>query len=470
MRMRFARWLLAASMMSMAGCATYTSPFVHKSGAELDAMERQDEVASAKFASGDYDGAEAIMTKLAEGPTVSTPLYELERVSVLLLKGERDQAHELMNKVRRDMDLVNDVKAEEEAASLWHGENAKVFKGDAHEKATLFALLAMSYMERDEWEDAERCVKRGLLADSANTEEAKYNSDYALLQYLGYVISKHSGNEDGASEYMRELSQVLGEERGITKAFLENMETPNAFLVVWAGKPPSYVRGGEYNEIRYVIPGYGSPFSFVSATCLGQEYLVQQGLANVNFQATTRGGREMDTVLQNKASVKSGLEASGNILIIVGYGCLAAANGGSEGDTILMCVGAGCMAAGITFHIVGACINPDADVRYWKNLPGEFLIVPLHLPEGEHEVAVNGYKLWDNLASRKARIETREGGMAVRHVSLMNYGPKMYNPVDDLIKESCAAAEAADLPFAKDLPAEITPKEPEKATEEGAAQ
>jgi hypothetical protein len=50
----------------------------------------------------------------------------------------------------------------------------------------------------------------------------------------------------------------------------------------------------------------------------------------------------------------------------------------------------------------------------------------------------------------------------------MNYGPKLYNPVDEMIKESCAAAEAADMPFSKDLPAEITPKETVKA-EEGAA-
>lgn len=471
MRIELGRWLPVAAMVAFSGCATYTSPFVHKSEAELDAMERRDELAAASFAAGDYDTAEKIVVELAEGPTVSTPLYELERVSILLMKGESEKAHELMTKVRRDMDLVTDVKAEEEAASLWHGENEKVFKGDAHEKSTLYALLALSYMERGEWEDAERCVKNGLLADSANTQEARYNSDYALLQYLGYAICKRSGNEDGAAEYLRELDALMGDGRERSKAFLANLETPNAFLVVWAGKPPSYVRGGEYNEIRYVVPGYGSPFSFLSASCMGQEYLIQQGLADINFQAKTRGGREMDSVLQDKASVKSGMEASGNILLVMGFAMVAAANGGTEGDMILLCVGGGCIVAGGVFHVVGACINPDADVRYWKNLPGEFLIVPLVLPEGEHAITVNGYKLWDNVAKKTARLSTGGEGVAVRHLSLMNYGRQLASPLGTIYTESGAVSDAADLPFSKDLPAEITPaKEQSSGPEKGAAQ
>lgn len=470
MRMNLSRLLPAIALMALAGCATYTSPFVHKSEAELDEMERQDEIASARFATGRYDEAEVIVTQLAEGPTVSTPLYELERVSILLMKGEHAKAHELMTKVRRDMDLVTDIEAEKEAASLWHGENKKVFKGDAHERATLYALLAMSYMERGELDDAERCVRNGILADSANTREAQYNSDYALLQYLGYVICKRRGNDEGAGEYMRELGSLLGENRELTKAYLEGMATPNAFLVVWAGKAPTYVRGGEYNEIRYAVPGYGSPFSFVSASCMGQEYLVQKGLADINFQATTRGGREMDAVLQDKASVKSGMEASGNILIVVGLGLVASANGGSEGDAIMMCIGGGCILVGGVFHVIGACINPDADIRYWKNLPGEFLIVPLVLPEGEHEITVNGYKLWDNVTKKSAKLEVGGEGVAVKHLSLMDCGRNPYNPVSAIYTESCAAADAADKPFSRDLPAEITPVEEPAEAEKGAAQ
>ena len=165
------RAAMAAVVAMVCGCATYTSPFVHKTEEELDAMERLDWGAARRFASGDYDAADRTLRSLTAEPTVSRPLYELERVSVLLQKDRRKEARELMLKVARDFELLFDERSEEEAVSLWHGENEKVFKGDAHERATLYAFLALSFLETGDWDDAERSVKNGLLADSANTKE-----------------------------------------------------------------------------------------------------------------------------------------------------------------------------------------------------------------------------------------------------------------------------------------------------------
>ena len=445
--------------LSACGCATYTSPFVHKTEEELEAMEAQDAVASAHFASGDYGRADAILKQLLAEPTVSSPLYEMERISVLLNQGKKDEAHELMMKVRADLDLLFDEKSEKEAISLWHGENKKVYKGDAHERSTLYAFLAMSFMERGDWDNAERCVKNGLLADSANTKEERFNSDYALLQYLGYVACARGGRAADADRYKEELNATLRACSPAAADVLGKSPLPNAFVVVWAGTPPSYVRGGAHKEIRHVIPGKKCAFDFLSAQPAGgDELLMAGGLADLNFQATTRGGREMDTVLADKAAAKTGMEASKNILILAGYGCFAAMGNDSKADLVLGCVGGGCFLLGITFHIVGECINADADIRSWKNLPGELIVLPISLPERDTEVEVRGYKGWDNIVCRKVAVPVRPDCVATAHVSMMQY-QTMSNPAGQLLDAGVKLSKTVPEAPTKDSVAEIKPQE-----------
>ena len=456
MRSGLSRIGVAVLLLAVCGCATYTSPFVHKTEDELEAMERLDAVAAGNFAAGNYSAAEKTLLSLTSEPTVSSPLYELERVSVLLQQGRRKDAHELMMKVRNDFELLFDEKSEKEAVSLWHGENKKVFKGDAHERATLYAFLALSFMELGDWDDAERSVKNGLLADSANTADARYNSDYALLQYIGYVACRKAGRDDAAEEYMREMRGTLGAKHAALD-LLSKAPLPNAFAVVWAGTPPTYVRGGEYRHIRHVIPGTGSPFSYLSAESGdGVELLIPKGLADVNFQATTRGGREMDTVLNNKAAVKTGMAASGNLLLVAGFACISAMGSDAKADIVLGSVGGGCLLLGCTFHIIGACINSSADVRCWKNLPGELMVVPMVLPVGEQEIAVRGYMHRDNVVRTAKTVQIRPDAVATAHLSLMQY-PVFADPTTAIIKAGVQVSNAAQAPFSSSLPAEITP-------------
>lgn len=450
------RAAMAAVVVTVCGCATYNSPFVHKSEDELDEMERLDEIAARHFASGDYNAADRTLLALTAEPTVSRPLYELERVSVLLQKDCKKEARELMLKVARDFELLFDERSEEEAVSLWHGENEKVFKGDAHERATLYAFLALSFLETGEWDDAERSVKNGLLADSANTEEAKYNSDYALLKYLGYVACSKAGRTSDADSYLRDLRGTLGDDNPAVD-ILTKSPLPNAFAVVWAGTPPSYVRGGEYSHVRHVVPGRGSPFSYLTAGVDdGVELLIPTGLADVNFQASTRGGREMDTVLKDKAAVKTGMAASGNILIAAGFACFSAMGSDGRADIVLGSVGGGCILLGCTFHIVGACINSQADVRSWKNLPGELLVVPMVLPGGDQKISVRGYLRRDNVVCTSKDVSITPSSVATAHLSLLRY-PTVTNPATAIVNVGVEASKAAEAPISAALPAEITP-------------
>lgn len=421
---------LVLALGLLAGCQTYDSPFVHKSEAELDAMEYQNALAAESFQNQDYAQAEAILNQLATEQTVSQPLYQLERVPVLLMQGKREEAHDLMMKTREQIETLFDPQSEARAVSLWHGENNKVYKGEPHERATLYALLALSFMEKGEWEDAIRCVKNGLLADSS-TEGERYNSDYGLLHYIGYIAARHLGDTEGANEYKRELMTVLKQFRssllGDAAAHIEDpnsfyaqlfdeTQLPNAFVLVWTGRGPYYGRGGEYEETRYVMRN-SIYHSMVSLELEGQSErrTMPAFLGSVGFQATTRGGRAMDNVLADKAALKKTMEISKNVFFVVGTACISAAQG--DAALPMLCIGGGCYVAGIVPWIIGECINSQADIRYWHNLPEEFMICPLVLPQTEQTAVVRAFREWDGFAAQKVPLKPT-GGFSVYHVGL----------------------------------------------------
>lgn len=418
----------ATLILVVAGCRTYESPFVHKSSNELDQMELRDQECADAFRQNDFARAKTINAELTKEMTVSSPLYDLERISLLTLSGEKNAAHAAMTNFVTNLELLYDPASEEEAISLWHGENAKVFMGDNHERATLYALLAMSAIERGEYEDALRCVKNGLLADTSSDPKESYSSDYALLNYLGYVAASYQGDKETASNYKAEMRTNLSDKgfdinnKKRTWANLadDSRALPNAFIVAWTGTAPEYIRGGEYHEIRHVVPGKDE-IQTVTLEAVRGEITAVNGLADINFQATTRGKRVMDEVLEDKANVKAGLKASSNFLIAGGMACFLACSQTNDGraQAVLGIIGGACVTCGLTFHVVGACVNPDADIRSWKCLPANFRIIPVRFKAGKRKVKVNAYIDWDRVASKEVTIDVPEKGAAFAHVSFV---------------------------------------------------
>ena len=144
-----------------------------------------------------------------------------------------------------------------------------------------------------------------------------------------------------------------------------------------------------------------------------------KGLGDVNFQATTRGGREMDEVLADKAAVKSGFKASGNVLITAGLFCVGTYSDNAVAEVALLSTGCACLVLGGTCHLVGYCVNSKADVRSWRNLPGEFVIVPVKLSGTSRELTIRGYRVWDNIATEKCTVTRSAKGIGVTHLSML---------------------------------------------------
>ena len=406
----------------------------------LDEMERQASAADASFRAGDYSAADAAFKNLASQPTVSSPLYRLDSIPCLILSGRDGEAHNLMQRVRLDLEELYDPESEKKALSKWHGEVNKVYKGVPHEMAAFYALMSLSYAQRGEYEDAWRCVQNGLLHDT-DAKEDKYRSDDALLLYLGAVFASKIGEIDSAAQCRRRLKDALSN-RGIAVSDIEkypqsayaslvaeNASEPNAFVVFWTGTPPQFGRDGKYGEKRMILKGGECSTDFMTVSVDGgDEIIVPEKIGDINFQATTRGGREMDNILADKASFKQDMKNFQQVSLGLSGLCFAAAAATFDTSEAGLIISGSCLAAGVTFLVLDGVFycfydktDPRADIRTWKTLPGQLNVLPLRLPPGKHEISVR-YRVGGDAMARSAVQLDVAGGekMAIAHVVNMN--------------------------------------------------
>jgi hypothetical protein len=105
---------------------------------------------------------------------------------------------------------------------------------------------------------------------------------------------------------------------------------------------------------------------------------------DLNYQATTRGGRVMDHVLGNKAVFKSATDKVGDLAIIGGLTTAAVSDSHTSQN-----VGLGIAAAGLVAKLISSATTPEADTRTWDNLPQFISFAAVQLPVGEHAVTID---------------------------------------------------------------------------------
>lgn len=462
MIMRLASICVLSLVLAFTGCTTYTGEFSVKTEEELKQMEREANTARTYFQSGNYAAADNILVRLGTDKTVSQPLYNLDRIPVLLLAGKKAEAHDLMMRVREDLETLYDVQLEERAQSIWHGEANKVYKGDAHERATLYAILALSFMDRGEYEDALRSVKNGLLSDCFGSDDV-YNADFGLLHYLGWVCSLRCGETDTAERYRAAMVKSF-EVQNIplppgTSLLSKNADSPNALVALWLGTPPSYHRDGKYGEKRAVLAGDGTQFDFVTvADASGREQIVPTGLGDVNFQATTRNGRLMDNVLRSKAELKGNFDKAAKTSLVLSGICFTAGTALLSGDKYLAVASLCCYGAGVCCLVLDAAfiwahdnVVTDADTRFWQTLPGQLNLLPLKLPLGRTQLRVRGYIGGDVMMDKMVDVDVAaDGATRVVHVpcvgnDILDKSAKLFNKSSQLAMDNAPDEPALNV-------------------------
>jgi hypothetical protein len=119
---------------------------------------------------------------------------------------------------------------------------------------------------------------------------------------------------------------------------------------------------------------------------------------NINYQATTRGGRVMDHILGNKAVFKQATSNVGDVALV---GALGAAQFGRGEDAQKAALGLA--AVGLISKLASAATMTAADTRMWDNLPQYLSFAALNLEPGVHEATLTFFDAHGNALSNRTQ-------------------------------------------------------------------
>jgi hypothetical protein len=300
------------------------------------------------------------------------------------------------------------------ARSNFTKENIKEFKGEPYERAMVYFYRGLSYLWEEDWDNARASFKGGLIQDSVAGEE-NYTQDFALFPFMSALASRCEGKSDLAEELFLEAKSKNRES-------IDPKGSANEFLIVETGSGPIKYGTGQYSEqMRFArynntngpnwqigVPGnVGDSCDFrrecgPALNCSGNICQAKPGsppppvvtatnklntfeFVNPNqydllhkedifFQATTRGGRVVDSILAGKANFKDSskqfatnsinaaqevMSRSNNYNYQRNY---SAANSSAAAGLVLLLLAAASASA-------SANTMPAADIRYWDSLP-----------------------------------------------------------------------------------------------------
>lgn len=313
---------------------------------------------------------------IAEGPPRDKVLWQYRTAAAAMRRGQFDPAKPLLDDALLTLSGVYGKDAEaRKARGLFNKESRKTFIGEPYERSMAYFYRGVLYWRDGELDNARACFRSAEFEDS-DAENKEYKGDWVLPDYLdGLATTKLGDNGEDALKR--------------AKAAAKNISLPdyqpqaNVLFIVEYGPGPQKYGGGEYDEqLRFRTRG--SPVLSAQIKT-GSINLPVAPCDDLNFQATTRGGRVMDYVLANKAVFKGTTDKIGDVAIIGGA---IVASGPRGRHSYNQEVGLGLIAAGLISKGISAATTPEADLRTWDNLPQFISFAALKLAPGEHAVTV----------------------------------------------------------------------------------
>lgn len=282
-----------------------------------------------------------------------------------LARGELDVSEKAFEAAVNRIELIYADNAEaQKAKSVWTAEKIKDFKGEPYERAMAHFYRGLVYAARGDFQNARAMFKQADYQDTV-AESEQYAGDFALMPYMAGWASYCDGNAGMARDF---LQQAVKGDASYSAAAVEQ-----PLLVLFeTGRAPFKYGGGKYGEALKWQP-HALPAQTVQAACTdaGASQCVTERMmmaADVGFQATTRGGRPIDAVLNGKASFKEGAQGVADVAGVVGQvGMQTAMFTGNRDAAGLGVLG---MFAGMIAQGASNAAQTQADIREWEQLPG----------------------------------------------------------------------------------------------------
>lgn len=345
---------LGSASLILAGCATVPErPYIVRTGdpvidgnAELNAAPKKDKV-----------------------------MWDYRIAGAAIRRGQFDEAKAKLDDAILAMGgiLANAADARR-ARSLFSSESTKTFIGEPYERCMAYYYRGILYWHDGQPDNARACFRSAALIDS--DPDGEYRSDFVLFDYLaGLATLKLSG--DGSDS----LALAIKNARGVTPPKYDR--SANVLIFAEYGKGPRKFQGGQYDEqLRFAVQD--SPAHSAVLSVNGQKVALPP-YDDLNYQATTRGGRVMDHILGNKAVFKNTTGTVGDVAIVgaaVAANSLYHSDGSYNRDAQNAAIILG--AVGILSKIASAATKTEADIRQWDNLPQRLSFAAVKLPPGDY--------------------------------------------------------------------------------------
>lgn len=237
------------------------------------------------------------------------------------------------------------------ARSKWTSEGIKDYKGEPYERVMAYYYRGLLYLRTGDYQNARAAFVAGEFQDTLSETE-EFQGDFALMNYLAGWSSYCGGDAGLADEAFALAEQV--------NPAIRRPQDETTLLVADIGRAPvKFGRGLGGRLLTFVQADQSGAEDTVTVTTGSGAKALGQALpvyTDVAFQATTRGGRAFDTILDGKASLQHGARNS----VEVGY--LMTQTG------ILPLQVAGLLITAISGG-VHSKVRPDADIRVWDTLP-----------------------------------------------------------------------------------------------------
>ena len=276
--------------------------------------------------------------------------------------GEYDTAKRALDQAiaRIDSIYASDENAKK-AKSVWAEEKIKDWKGEPYERAMTYYYRGLLYLKDGEYDNAAAAFRA---ADYQDTQAAaeEYQGDFGLMPYLAAWAQSCRGSASSAKDL---YDQAVAKDKSVA-----DLPFDAKFLaIVDSGIGPLKTARGKHNEVLTFADAAGGLDNSLKIFADVASFTVSEPriAGDVQFQATTRGGRAIDGILNGKAQWKSDTQAAGDAAVQVGLTAMTI--GAYSGNSDMAGAGAIIGLLGLIAKSASDAMTPAADTRYWGALP-----------------------------------------------------------------------------------------------------
>ena len=262
--------------------------------------------------------------------------------------------------------IYADNLSAKKAKSVFSAEKVKDFKGEPYERAMTYFYRGVLYLRVGDYQNA-RASFLSAERQSTLAENEAYDSTFGLMDYLAGWSSYCDGDATRAQELRDRAAKAQPD------VFASLQPNVSYIGLIDVGTGPVKFGTGQYKEKLSFKPSEETPaIASVDAHAATVSDPILAG--DLNWQATTRGGRPVDAILNGKAQWKSGTDTASSVLTAAGYA--STVQGALTGNQNLANAGTIGMALGLFSGLVSKAMTPAADTREWSNLPAAIEIGP----------------------------------------------------------------------------------------------